>query len=271
MPSHVAISRFFALCTAALLAALLISCAGKKSATSHAAASKPKASPTPSATATPTPAPTPEARYVARVSIEGGETTEHELKPASQSSPTPSASPTPAASPSPTPKPKSKNPLTAAWQKIFPAKVKATPTPTPAMVFRVSTQDGSQAEIPLGPDSSQPTPGPAPTPIMLKSKPTENFVFRAWHKVFPKKAAPPTAEPPQWIGVVKLVNEHEGYALVDAQNYAALPPGETLNAVGEDRETGVLRVTADREAPFFIADIVSGKPRAGDRIYSPKP
>jgi hypothetical protein len=271
MPSAALPTRIFVLCMTAFATASLISCAGKKPAAPHAAASKPKASPTPSAAATPTPAPTPEARYVARVSVEGGETTEQELKPANQPSPTPSASPSPAASPSPTPKPKPKNPLTAAWQKIFPAKVKATPTPTPTMTFRVSTEDGGQAEVPLGPAGNvQPTPEPAPTPIMLKAR-GESYFSRMWRKVFPKKATPPTAEPPQWIGVVKLVNEHEGYALVDAQNYATLPPGETLNAVGEDRETGVLRVTADREAPFFIADIVSGKPRAGDRIYSPKP
>jgi hypothetical protein len=208
------------------------------------------------------------------VSVEGGASTEQDITPESKPapSPTPSSSPTPAASPSPTPKPKSPNPLAATWQKIFPAKSKPTPTPTPGLSFRVSTSDGGQTEIPIGSGASvQQSAVPSPTPILLKTKPTENFLARAWHKIFPKKAAPPAAQTPQWIGTIKLVNERDGYALVDAQNYSALPPGETLNAVGEDRETGVLRVTADRQAPFFIADVVSGKPRAGDRVYSPKP
>jgi hypothetical protein len=268
MPVSAPLARFFSLCALALLAATLVSCALKKNGAPRTSAAEPKASPTPSAT--PTPAPTPEARYVARVSVEGGETTERVLSPGSQSAPSATPTPAPAASPSPTPKPKSPNPFAALWQKVFPPK--PTATPTPQMVFRVSTADGSQTEIPSGFGGAQPPPAaPSPTPILLKPRPTENFVMRAWHRIFPKKAAPPAAAPPQWIGVVKLVNEHDGYALVDAQNYAALPPGETLNAVGEDRETGVLRVTADRQAPFFIADIVSGKPRAGDRVYSPKP
>jgi hypothetical protein len=260
-------------CAAALVLGLTFSCATKKkepSAHAATAAGKPKASPSP--TATPAPSPTPEARYIASVSVEGGESTSRVISSESSPSPSPSASPTPAASPSPTPKSKSPNFLSATWRKIFPAKVKATPTPTPQMVFRVTTENGNQAEIPVGGSGPQMPPSePAPTPIMLKSRPTENFASRLWHKVFPKKAAPPSAEPPQWVGVVKLVNERDGYALVDTQNYAALPAGETLNAVGEDRETGVLRITADRQAPFFIADIVSGKPRAGDRVYSPKP
>jgi hypothetical protein len=260
-------------CAAALVLGLTFSCATKKkepSAHATATASKPKASPTPAVT--PSPSPTPETRYIASVSVEGGESTSRVISAESSPTPNPTASPAPAASPSPTPKSKPPNFLAATWRKIFPAKVKATPTPTPAMVFRVTTESGNQAEIPIGGSSSQAPPSePGPTPVMLKMRPTENFVSRLWHRVFPKKAAPPSAEPPQWVGVVKLVNERDGYALVDAQNYATLPAGETLNTVGEDRETGVLRVNADRQAPFFIADVVSGKPHAGDRVYSPKP
>lgn len=92
-----------------------------------------------------------------------------------------------------------------------------------------------------------------------------------WHKIFPPKKSPPVAAPPQWIGTIKLVNEREGYVLIDASNGLGISTGQTLNSVGSESESGVLRASADRDPPFFIADIVSGKPRPGDRIYSPQP
>ena len=92
-----------------------------------------------------------------------------------------------------------------------------------------------------------------------------------WHKVFPKKLEPPAAAPPQWIGTIKLINERDGYALIDSPSSLGVTVGETINSVGADSESGVLRITADRNPPFFIADIVSGKPHAGDRVYSPRP
>jgi hypothetical protein len=91
-----------------------------------------------------------------------------------------------------------------------------------------------------------------------------------WHVIFPAKKSPPLALSPHWLGTVKLVDQHEGYVLIDSPTYSSLATGQTLNSVGNDSQTATLRVTADREPPFVIADIVSGNPRVGDRIYSPQ-
>jgi hypothetical protein len=254
MPTMV--SRVFShAIAAAFVLAILASCATKKESIAGAAATdteakkkpteKPKAKPTPTPPptpkATPEPKPTPQARYVARVSVDGGETTEAVLSPENQAAPTPSPTPDVSTSPTPThtPAPASGNFITNTWAKIFPPK-------------------------------SEPTLEAAPAPALIKLQPKEGFLTRTWHSIFPPKELPPVAAPPQWIGTIKLVIERDGYALIDSQGYLAISPGETLNSVGSDMESGVLRVTTDRNPPFFIADIVSGKPRAGDRVYSPK-
>ncbi|HEY8900749.1 MAG TPA: hypothetical protein VIM61_10090 [Chthoniobacterales bacterium] len=241
----------------ALAASLLAACAAKKSPTEKptpAESGKPKPSPSPSPqpSATPRPSPTPEVRYTATVRVEGGSSTTEDVTPNASPSPSPSAtpeaSPLPSPTPAATPKPKeSGNIFTNTWQKIFPPKPKPAPAAGPAAATSVST--------------------PAPIP----GQPREGFFARMWHRVFPRKQKPPIAAPPQWVGTIKLVNERDGYVLIDAINAPTLAPGETLNAVGNDHESGVLRTTADKNPPFFIADLVSGKPRVGDRVYSPKP
>jgi hypothetical protein len=260
----------------------LASCATKKTpapaTTGATAAASPTPAPSPAPAATPSPNPTPQARYSARVMVDGQVVTQQEIQPGSTPPPaaTPataeaSPTPTPAPTPSPTPKP---NIFSQAWQKIFPPKPTPAPTPGPTgrVTMRVTTADGQPVEQvvsegdPTAPSAAAPTPVPAPTP------PRENFIARMWHKIFPKKEPPPSATLPQWIGTIKLVNERDGYVLIDSeQGYYPLAAGEVLNAVGGGSESGVVRVTADRNPPFFIADIVGGKPRAGDRVYSPKP
>ena len=260
-----------------------ISCATKKEkkpapAPAVAGAKKNHPKPAPAPAGTPAPKPTPQATYVASVKVDGGETVSEVIAPDGQTTPapTPAASPTPAPSPSPTPKPGPLNFLTQTWAKVFPPKPTPAPTPgeTGRVTISVTSPDGGRQEE-VAREGSVTGPGansaPTPAPIMIKLRPQEGIMTRMWHMVFPKKKEPPVAAPPQWIGTIKLVNERDGYALIDSQDYGALPTGETLNAIGNDSESGVLRVTTDRNPPFFIADIVSGKPRAGDRVYSPKP
>jgi hypothetical protein len=204
--------------------------------------------------------------------------TQQEIEPDSAPSPTPtpaeSPTPTPAPAPGPTPKP---NIFSQTWQRIFPPKPAPAPTPGPTgrVTVRVTTTgEGGPVEKVLseGDPIEQPAAAPTPAPVAPKPQPRENFLARMWHMIFPKKEPPPSATLPQWIGTIKLVNERDGYVLIDSeQGYYAMPTGEVLNAVGGGSESGVVRVTADRNPPFFIADIVGGKPRAGDRVYSPKP
>lgn len=267
----------------ALAIGILISCATKKeknsrSASVTAAVKKKKDASTPTPPPTPAPAPAPQARYTASVKVDGVEVPQNQV-PASGAqatpSPSPSASPIPKASPAPTPKPASPNFITGTWRKIFPPKPTPAPTPgeTGAVSIRVSTSEGGQTEQVIHEGSAGPSAAPpAPTPIQMKMRPAEGYLMRMWHRIFPKKQEPPAAATPQWVGTIKLVNERDNYALIDSPtSYSTIPVGETLNSVGTDTESGVLRVTADRNSPFFIADIVSGKPRAGDRVYSPKP
>jgi hypothetical protein len=284
MPSHVQfLRRILYVCAASLAVGALISCATKNAKPgSHPAATspagkKPKATPASSPPPAATPAPTPQARYTATVKVEGVEVAQDQvLTPDGQSSPSPTPSPTPAASPSPTPKPKaaSKNFITGLWQKVFPPKPTPSPTPgeTGGVTIRVSSAEGGESEQVVRKGSeAAPNAIPSPTPIQIKARPSEGFLMRMWHKIFPRKKEPPAASPPQWIGTIKLINERENYALIDSVSAMQMPAGETLNSVGETSESGTLRVTADRTPPFFIADIVTGKPRAGDRVYSPKP
>jgi hypothetical protein len=273
--------RFISRLAFLALAATVLSCATKKEKPAPgqtASTSKPplkSGKPTPTPSVTPAPSPTPQVRYTATVRVEGQDPIQQVLSADAQSSPSPQPSPsaTPAASPTPAAKSAAApNFFSRTWQKVFPPK--ATPTPQPstsslgAMSFRVTTGDRSNTPWPQRANSGPAVP--TPTPIAFRRPSSENYLSRTWHKFFPKKQVPPSAEPPQWIGTVKLVNDREGYALIDAASSYALPNGETLNAVGNSAESGVLRVTADRNPPFFIADIVSGKPKAGDRVYSPK-
>ncbi len=270
---------------AAALAGVLLSCATKKEknsppASPAAATARKKGSSIP--TPTPTPAPTPQAHYTATVKVDGVDVVQNQPlasdSEAATAGPTPAATPIPKVSPSPAPKPKpaSTNFLTGTWRKIFPPKPTPTPAPgeTGGMTIRVSTEEGGQTEQVVH-EGANPGPAseavPAPTPIQIKLRPTEGFLMRMWHRIFPKKKEPPVAAPPQWVGTIKLINEHDGYALIDSPTSFSVPAGETLNSVGGDTESGVLRVSADRNPPFFIADIVSGKPTAGARVYSPKP
>ena len=88
--------------------------------------------------------------------------------------------------------------------------------------------------------------------------------------LFPKKHAPPTATPPQWIGVIRMVNSAENFVLVESSAVSSAIPGETYLAVGKGRETASLKMTSLKNPPFLIADILSGSPSPGNKIYLPK-
>ncbi|MCX6974931.1 MAG: hypothetical protein NTZ94_11685 [Verrucomicrobia bacterium] len=93
----------------------------------------------------------------------------------------------------------------------------------------------------------------------------------SWLK-FPKKTPPPPlATPIDWTGVIRLVNEDERFVLIQAQGGRGVIAGEKYLCIRDAAETGVLRMTALRNPPFLIADILSGDPLAGDKVYLPSP
>ena len=68
-----------------------------------------------------------------------------------------------------------------------------------------------------------------------------------------------------------MVNSAENFVLVESGASASAIPGETYLAVGKGVETATLRMTSLKNPPFLIADIISGSPAAGDKIYLPNP
>lgn len=100
-----------------------------------------------------------------------------------------------------------------------------------------------------------------------------NFLQQGLAKIaslFPKKAKPPAALPPQWTGVIRMVNLPERFVLIESAAVGTAIPGETYLAISKGTETASLRMTSLKNPPFLIADILSGSPSAGEKIYRPK-
>ena len=89
--------------------------------------------------------------------------------------------------------------------------------------------------------------------------------------LIPKKHRPPAAMPPQWTGVIRMVNSAENFVLVESGAMSSVIPGETYLAVAKGVETASLKMTSLKNPPFLIADIISGTPSPGDKIYLPQP
>jgi hypothetical protein len=68
-----------------------------------------------------------------------------------------------------------------------------------------------------------------------------------------------------------MVNVAENFVLLESNSAASTVPGEKYTAIRDGRETGILRMTALRNPPFLIADIVSGNPSPGDKFHLPGP
>jgi len=124
------------------------------------------------------------------------------------------------------------------------------------------------------PSFLRPPPTPAPTPVQASKvrKPLLVQIFSCFglfDKLFPKKKGPPKAEPAQLIGTVKMVNLDDKFVLIDAIVYTPGAPGDPLVCIASQRESASLHISPLRKPPFLIADIVSGTPSVGDRVYKP--
>ena len=87
--------------------------------------------------------------------------------------------------------------------------------------------------------------------------------------LLPKKAKPPKALPPQLIGTVKMVNIADQYVLIDAMSQS-VQPGDLLVCInGQQQQTANLRMGSLKNPPFLIADLASGTPAVGDRVFKP--
>ncbi len=119
------------------------------------------------------------------------------------------------------------------------------------------------------PSATQINPYLAPPP--KPPKPLFIFVWMAkLNRLIPRKAKPPAATAPQWAGSIRMVNTAEKFVLVESNTATSVIPGETYLSIGNSSETSSLRMTNLKNPPFLIADIVSGDPSPGDKIYLPK-
>ena len=110
--------------------------------------------------------------------------------------------------------------------------------------------------------------GPAPS----EKKPLIAGIGSFFSQLLPSKSPPaPIASPVNWAGEIRMVNVAENFVLIESNSSAATIPGEKYLAIQNGTETGSVRMTALRNPPFLIADIVSGDPSPGDKIYLPRP
>ncbi len=84
----------------------------------------------------------------------------------------------------------------------------------------------------------------------------------------PMKSASPTPQPqPQFVGTISLVNDVSHFVLVDNGMLPSPPSGGMLKSFNGSNPTGDLQASDVRRHPFIIADIRSGAPQKGDRVY----
>lgn len=107
---------------------------------------------------------------------------------------------------------------------------------------------------------------PVPTP---QAKPPSMGLLSHFHFVFfpSKKKTAQRALIPLWIGTITMVNHENHFVLIDSNAFYAVVPGKQLSCISQNRETGKVTISKDKNPPFFIADITSGSPQVGDRVY----
>lgn len=115
---------------------------------------------------------------------------------------------------------------------------------------------------------------PGATPAPPAAQPLRAPLDYLWplnwpEMLFPKKAGPPQAQPPQLVGVIKMVNTEDRFVLIDAVSSQGTEAGALLVCIMNQQETANLRMSSLKNPPFLIADIASGTPAPGDRVFKP--
>jgi hypothetical protein len=125
---------------------------------------------------------------------------------------------------------------------------------------------GCAAKDPKPPDDRSATVQAVP------SKPKRPFLLSWLGKIpslIPRKAAPPQAQVPRLIGIIKTVSKEDRFVLIDATTFQGAESGDLLVCIREQKETANLRMSNLKNPPFLIADIASGTPSPGDRVFKP--
>ena len=72
---------------------------------------------------------------------------------------------------------------------------------------------------------------------------------------------------PIFIGTITLVNAENGFVLIDNGRLPAPQTGAALTGFSSGAPSAELTATEVRKRPFIIADIRSGTPLKGDRVF----
>ena len=80
---------------------------------------------------------------------------------------------------------------------------------------------------------------------------------------------PTQSAPVLLVGTIALVNADSGFVLIDQGQQASPTTGALLKTYSGPNESAVLVASDVRKRPFIIADIKSGTPQKGDRVYFP--
>ena len=119
--------------------------------------------------------------------------------------------------------------------------------------------------------TASPTPAPSPTPP--QKKPGFSLAslspFQWFANIMPKKKQPPVAQPPRLVGTIKMVNKEDRFVLIDSIGFSAIEPGDHMICIVNHQESANLRASALNDPPFLIADIASGNPSPGDKVFKP--
>jgi hypothetical protein len=91
-------------------------------------------------------------------------------------------------------------------------------------------------------------------------------------KLRKKEPAAPRAErvrpeAPQRMGKIVLVNAEDRFVLIDAAEGGIPNSGTALKVFRDSTEVAVLTMGSVQRRPFFVADIASGEPAAGDVVF----
>ena len=87
--------------------------------------------------------------------------------------------------------------------------------------------------------------------------------------LFPRRTRPPQAQVPRLIGTIKTVSKEDRFVLIDATTFQGAESGDLLVCIRDQKETANLRMSNLKNPPFLIADIASGTPAPGDRVFKP--
>jgi hypothetical protein len=144
--------------------------------------------------------------------------------------------------------------------------------PAPALLLCALVLTGCATKSPKPPPTPQ-TAAAQPQPAQPKAK--QPFLAGAfsWLKYVPtfssRKPKPPPAQVPRLIGVVKMVDRDDRFVLIDATTFQGAAAGDLLVCIRDQKETANLRMGNLKNPPFLIADIASGNPAPGDRVFKP--